>query len=78
VCIGCESEMADAIREAEDAALERAAMVCVAERERIKHTSHRDGLGMGDLSREAECLGLATAIRALKHSTGIPPENKEK
>ena len=43
---------------------EAAAVLCEQTRERIKHTSHRDGLGMGDLSREALCDEISAAIRS--------------
>lgn len=42
---------------------ERCAKRCDDEAERIKHTSHKDGLGMGDSARESVCHVLATAIR---------------
>jgi len=35
------------------------------ESERIKHTSHADGLGMGNQAAEQACLRIANAIRAL-------------
>ncbi len=42
---------------------EKCAMVCEGRAERIKHTSHRDGLGMGDLAQEQGCHDCAVAIR---------------
>jgi hypothetical protein len=42
---------------------ERCAKKAEAERERIKHTSHVDGLGMGDQRREQTCDTIAAAIR---------------
>ena len=43
---------------------ERCARVAELEQERIKHTSHRDGLGMGDQQAEQVCNIIAAAIRA--------------
>lgn len=55
-----------ALRLVERETLERAAKVAEAESERVKHTSHRDGLGMGSLCCEAELGNCAMEIRALK------------
>ncbi len=53
-------------RQSWNAALEEAAKVAEVEAERIRHTSHAEGLGMGDQLRESACLRLAAAIRAKK------------
>ncbi len=47
------------------AAYERCAELADAEAERIKHTSHKDGLGMGDQYAEAACARIAATIRSL-------------
>ncbi len=44
---------------------ERCAKLADAEAERIKHTSHKDGLGMGDSAKETVCHVLSAAIRGL-------------
>jgi NTP pyrophosphatase (non-canonical NTP hydrolase) len=45
--------------------IEAAAKAATEEAERIKHTSDKDGLGMGDWAAEGACHRLATALRAL-------------
>ncbi len=52
-------------REGLRAALEQAAKVAEVHAERLKHTSHRDGLGMGWQAGEELCLEIADRIRAL-------------
>lgn len=52
----------DAVRKQER---ERCAKAADLEAERIKHTSHVDGLGMGDLAREDTAHRIAAAIRSL-------------
>jgi hypothetical protein len=54
-----------AVPQSERAALEQAAKVAEAYAERLKHTSHRDGLGMGWQAGEELCLEIADRIRAL-------------
>jgi hypothetical protein len=46
-------------------ALGVAAGAAYAEAERIKHTSHADGLGMGSLCCEAACMAAGDAILKL-------------
>ena len=46
-----------------DAGLERAAEIAALHVEYIKHTSHRDGLGMGSLCCEAEVGFVKDAIK---------------
>jgi hypothetical protein len=46
--------------------IEKCELVAGQHAERIKHTSHHDGLGMGNLNAEAACLAVADQIRALK------------
>ena len=38
---------------------------CQNQRERIKHTSHKDGLGMGDQAMECGCRNCENAIRRM-------------
>ena len=42
---------------------ERCARLCDLHAERLKHTSHKDGLGMGDAARESVCHVLAARLR---------------
>ncbi len=53
------------------AAYERCAELADAEAERIKHTSHKDGLGMGDQYAETACARIAATIRSLDEARGV-------
>jgi hypothetical protein len=44
--------------------LERAAQIVEEHAERLKHTSHRDGLGMGWQAGEELCRDLSARLRA--------------
>ena len=68
-----EAERKRAVREAWEAA----AKVCEAFAEEIKHTSHRDGLGMGDQRSEGVCVGIAARIRASTPSDPTPRDREE-
>lgn len=50
--------------------IERCARLVAAHAERLKHTSHREGLGMGWQAGELLCEELAIAIRALATDAG--------
>lgn len=58
--------LAHEAHEAREAALEEARRIADVERERIKHTSHADGLGMGWLAGEDVCKRIRDDIAALK------------
>lgn len=58
------SAIARAINGSDRAGLEQAAQIAELHAERLKHTSHHDGLGMGWRAGEELCLELARRIRA--------------
>ena len=63
-CTSCVAALLDAYaarRVAEER--ERCANIAESMREEILHTSHADGLGMGDLHKERACIDIAAAIR---------------
>ena len=54
--------------------LEKAAQVADLHAERLKYTSHRDGLGMGWQEGEEVCRYIAAGIRALANQADPLPE----
>ena len=71
-----DSQTAIDARRAWQAATEHAARVDDAEAERIKHTSHADGLGMGRQCCEQTCKRNAAAIRRLERAPVVKDNTK--